>query len=296
MIRVDYCKTRPAAAMKSLLRYLPMSLAVRELMRMRALADFEALATPAMDIGCGDGLFWEVVARQYVEKHEAMLDGLLGIDINAHELELASLRLADKGVDLKSIDISDNEQVRSFDELRGRFKTVMANCSLEHVPNLDRSIANIRTLLKDAEGAFYLFVPAPNWTDTLAVKKFIRRFSPRMAGVYGGMLDGFFQHHHLYPAYVWQHLLEGNGFSDVRISGIGSRRANQLFERWLPLAFPSFLAKGIFKRYPTMFRGIKSSYINRDTRFLQEIADGAILTDDLKDENIVEYFIRCRRS
>ena len=281
--------------MKSLLRYLPMSLAVREVMRMRALADFETLATPCLDIGCGDGLFWEVVARQLAEKTDPNLDGLLGIDINAHELELASLRLADKGVDLKSIDISDNEQVRSFDELRGRFKTVIANCSLEHVPNLDTSIANIRTLLKDADSTFYLFVPAPSWTDTLGFKKLLHGLSYRLAGVYGGMLDGFFQHHHLYPAYVWQHLLEGNGFADVRISGVGSRRANQLFERWLPLAFPSFLVKGIFRRYPTMFRGIKAAYIGADATFLREISDGSILTDNVRDENIVEYFIRCKR-
>jgi len=294
MIRVDYCKTAPAAAMKSLLRYLPLSLAVREAMRMRALADFEGLETPALDIGCGDGLFWEVVTRQYVEKNESTLDGLLGIDINRHELELASLRLADKGMDLKSIDISDNEQIHSLEELRGRFRTVMANCSLEHVPNLDDSLANIRTLLKDDDSRFYLFVPAPNWTETLAVKRFIRRVSPRLAGMYGGMLDGFFQHQHLYQAYVWKHLLEGNGFSDVEVVGLGSKAANRLFELWLLPAFGSFLVKGLVKRYPSMFQGITSRYIHGEAQFLREIADGSFITD-AKDEHVVELFIRCRK-
>jgi SAM-dependent methyltransferase len=294
MIRVDYCKTGPAAAMKSLLRYLPLSLAVREAMRMRALADVQGLETPVLDIGCGDGLFWEVVTRQYVEKNEAMLDGLLGIDINPHELELASVRLADKGVDLKSIDISDKQQIHSLEELRGRFRTVIANCSIEHVPNLDSSLANIRTLLKDGDSRFYLFVPAPNWTETLAVKRFIRRFSPRLAGMYGGMLDGFFQHHHLYQAYVWQHLLEGNGFSEVEIVGLGSKAANRLFERWLLPAFGSFFVKGLVKSYPTTFQGVKAKYIQSEGQFLREVGDGSFITD-VTNENVVEFFIRCKK-
>lgn len=281
--------------MKSLLRYLPLSLAVRELMRMRALADFEGLGTPVLDIGCGDGLFWEVVTRQYAEKGEYQLEGLLGIDINKHELELASLRLADKGVDLKSIDISDKEQIHSLEELRGRFTTVLANCSLEHVPSLDSSLANIRLLLRDAESSFFLFVPAPNWTGTLATKRFIARFSSRLAGVFGGLFDGFFQHHHLYPAYVWKYLLEGNGFTDVEVVGLGSRAANRLFERWLIPAFGSFLVKGVVKRYPSMFHGIKSKYILGEVQFLQEIRDGAIVTRDVKGEHVVEYFIRCKK-
>ena len=73
--------------MKALLRYLPMSLAVREAMRMRALAESHGLETPLLDIGCGDGLFWQVVTREYLEKNEWQLDGLLGIDINRHGLE-----------------------------------------------------------------------------------------------------------------------------------------------------------------------------------------------------------------
>src|SRR5436190_1783610 len=108
--------------MSSLLQYLPLSLAVRALMRMRGLAE------------------------------------------------------------LKAIDISSKVQIHTLGELHGRFNTVIANCSLEHVPSLDNSLANIRRLLKDTDSVFYLFVPAPDWTDWLAVKRFVRRFSPRLAG------------------------------------------------------------------------------------------------------------------
>ena len=294
LIRVDYCKTSPASAMSSLLQYLPLSLAVREAMRMRALAEFGALETPVLDIGCGDGLFWEVVTRHYIDDKAYRLDGLLGVDINTAELDLASVRLADTGVELKAIDISSNVQIHTLRELHGRFRTVIANCSLEHVPSLDQSLANIRKLLKDRNSVFYLFVPAPDWTECFRVKQFVRRFSPRLAGVYGALFDGFFQHHHLYPPYVWKHLLEGNGFSDVEIVGLGSKASNRLFERWLLPAFASFAVKSVVNHYPSLFQGIKAKYVLREARFLQEMHDGTLIHTDLHAADIVEYFIRCQ--
>ena len=294
MIRIDYCKDSPDAAVRSLLRYLPLSLAVREAIRMRALADYIQLQTPVMDVGCGDGLFWEVVTKQYLASDEPMLEGLLGIDISKHELKLASVRLAEKGCELKAIDIASGQEVHGLGELQGKFRTVIANCSLEHIPNLDVALSNIRSFLKPGEGDFFLFVPAPDWTDSLFIKRLLSKFSNRLAGMYGGFFDGFFQHHHLYPAYVWKHLLEGNGFKDVEIRGVGSKTANHLFELWLPPAFVSFLFKAVLKRYPSALNSVKMTYIKRFSDFIPQIRDGATTTSDLTNPHIIEYFIHCR--
>jgi hypothetical protein len=111
-------------------------------------------------------------------------------------------------------------------------------------------LAHTRFLRRYGDSYFYLFVPEPNWTDSLAARQFIGRFSSRLAGVYGGLFDGFFQHHHLYPAYVWKHLLEGKGFRDVEIVGLGSKAASRLFEHWLIPAFFSFAAFSECTIYP----------------------------------------------
>ena len=68
--------------MRALMQYMPLSLAVRELMRMRGLADYGTLELPLLDVGCGDGLFWEVLTKELQSGRTQNLEGLVGIDIN----------------------------------------------------------------------------------------------------------------------------------------------------------------------------------------------------------------------
>src|SRR5690606_34252564 len=84
-IFVDDCKRDPARALRILLRYLPLSLCVREIMRLRALSENGSLEAPLLDVGCGDGLFWQAVGDA-AQAGADRLDGLVGIDVNPHEL------------------------------------------------------------------------------------------------------------------------------------------------------------------------------------------------------------------
>jgi len=288
-IRLDAYKRNAAETFAGLRRVLPYSLAVREVVRMRALAESGALRTPLLDVGCGDGLFWEVMTQSYLTGGSDLLKGLMGIDLNAHELQLASLRLGERGGLFEIVDISENLKGHSME---GAFASVIANCSLEHVPRLQVALENIRTFLRP-EGDFMLFVPAPLWTDTLALKRVARRASNRMAGTVGGLLDGFFQHHHLYPHYVWRHLLGGVGFSHVEIVGLGSRLTNRLFESYLAPAFGAFLYKTVFNRYPG-FHPLQALSGHNQALF-QEVTEGRFIHQDLTHPEIVEYYIRCRR-
>lgn len=146
-IDIRYCKSDAAGAMRALMQYMPLALAVRELMRMRGLADYGTLEMPMLDVGCGDGLFWEVFAKELQGEGARHLEGLVGIDINRAELDLASVRLSPVGGEVRSVDISDQA---AGAELRGRFKTIIANCSLEHVPKLEHAIQNIGSYLAPA--------------------------------------------------------------------------------------------------------------------------------------------------
>lgn len=286
---IRYCTTDAAGAMRALMQYMPLALAVRELMRMRALAAYGTLELPMLDVGCGDGLFWEVLTKELQSGRTQDLKGLVGIDINRDELDLASVRLSPVGGEVRSVDISDRG---AGPDLHGRFRTIIANCSLEHVPKLEHAIQNIRSYLAP-DGELFMVLPTPSWTDTLATKQFLGRFSARLAGTFAGAFDGFYQHHHLYPWYVWEHLLHGFGF-DTEIKGLGSREANRITERWYPPAIASFLYKGIFKRYPTRFATpLKNRYMKRLGQFLGEIEDGSVVHDDLEHPEIIEYLVRC---
>lgn len=273
---------------------LPFSLAVRETMRMRALAELGQLGLPLLDVGCGDGLFWEVVTRGLERDGGRYLSGLLGIDINARELRLASVRLRQRGASLEIADISDAQSPPGFGRLLGAARTVLANCSLEHVPRLEPALHNILAHLAP-DGDFLLFVPAPNWTDSFRVKRGLGRVSRRLAGLYGAAFDGFFQHHHLYPDFVWRHLLTGAGFSRVHIRGLGSRAANALFETHLAPAFAAFLVKMVAHRYPRMGWDRLFTQSALFSQFIREVADGSFIHDDVEHPDVIEYFIHCRR-
>lgn len=289
---VSYCRVDATGAMKTLLRYLPVSLAVHEIMRMRALAEVGVLRTPLLDVGCGDGLFWEVLVRDIAEGRTNSVEGLVGIDINRHELELASLRLSPLGGELKRVDITDDREQRQLDDRLASFRTVIANCSLEHVPRLEVALTNIKRYMAP-DGELWLFVPAPGWSDSYRLKKFLRLFSARLAGAYGGLWDGFYQHHHLYRGYVWRYLLEGVGFH-AEIRAIGSARANVLRELWLPPALLSFLYKCVFKHYPErVVAPLKHLCLPQMRGFLEEVQNGAVVHDRLDDPDVVEYAIRC---
>ncbi|MCC7011580.1 MAG: class I SAM-dependent methyltransferase [Planctomycetes bacterium] len=292
---VSFCKLDARATFRALLHYLPVSLAVREIMRMRALAEAGRLPTPLLDIGCGDGLFWEVLTRDLTSGRSSGVRGLVGVDISESELRLASLRLSPLGGEVHAFDISHDGKERALDDRLGAFETVIANCSLEHVPKLEVALENIKRYLAP-KGELWLFVPAPRWSDTFVVKRALRALGSRAAGTYGGMWDGFYQHHHLYPAWVWSHLLKGLGF-EIEIRGLGCARGNRLAELWLPPALMSFVYKSVFGHYPArLSRPFKLPLLPRMSAYLDEVQRGEVITSDLEHPEVVEYAIRCRRA
>ena len=200
-----------------------------------------------------------------------------------------TVQCGNSGGEVRSVDISDKD---AGADLHGRFKTIIANCSLEHVPKLEVAIQNIRSFLAP-DGELFMILPTPTWTDTLALKRFLGKFSGRLAGTFAGAFDGFYQHHHLYPWYVWEHLLHGFGF-DTELKGLGSQEANRITEQWYLPAIASFLYKSVFKQYPTRIaRPLKARYMKRLGTFLAEIEEGAVVHDDLDHPHVIEYLARC---
>lgn len=288
--KADFAET----AWKHLTAHLPLSLAVRELMRLRALFEMGAIQKPILDVGCGDGLFWENLIQNIREGEKVSLKGLMGIDIDTHELSLASLRLQSRGVEVQQRDISLTSSLEGQSDLKGQFQTVIANCSLEHVPKLEPALKNILGYMSPS-GQFVLFVPAPHWTENLKIRQNFNRISPRLGGLVGGCFDGFFQHRHLYPATVWKFLLEGMGFKVQTILGLGHPSANRLFERHLPTAFLTFIHKMIFKQYPSLLKNRSTPKSSLVGDFLESIENGTVLQSDLGQQDVIEYFIICQK-
>jgi SAM-dependent methyltransferase len=213
------------------LRHAPLSLAVREINRLVA---FQAVAGdrgPVLDVGCGDGFWWTV--RE---------DGreVYGIDISAREIAQARERI--------HASLTDVSREAPFPGTK--FEEIIGNCSLEHVPDIDAALANLRAAAADG-ARLLMFVPTPRWAYQGRLQSLFLARAPRLAMALSGAFNGFFQHWHLYDAKVWTRLLEQHGWTVKATFGLGSSRSEFLFRAFMPPAFLEFLAKKLTGFYPS---------------------------------------------
>jgi SAM-dependent methyltransferase len=213
------------------LRHAPLSLTLREINRLVAIESIAGRPGPVLDVGCGDGFWWTLRDAQGRE--------IYGIDISAREVAQARTRIR---AELTDVSASQPFPGVGFGEIIG-------NCSLEHVPDIDAALRNLRRAAAPG-GRLLMFVPTPRWAFQGRTQAMLMRRAPRVAMTVAGALNGFFQHWHLYDAKVWRRLLEQNGWQVRSIQGLGSARSEFLFRAFMPPAFLQFAVKQLTGFYP----------------------------------------------
>ena len=212
------------------LRHAPLSLTLREINRLVALETVGKNHGPVLDVGCGDGFWWTMRS----DNRE-----IYGIDISAREIAQASTRI--------HAELADVSKETPFSGTK--FGEVIGNCSLEHVPDIDAALSNLRRAAAD-DARLLMFVPTPRWAYQGRTQRLLLKHAPRVAMALSGAFNGFFQHWHLYDHKVWRRLLEQHGWRVTATYGLGSARSEFLFRAFLPPAFVQFLAKSITGFYP----------------------------------------------
>ena len=216
---------------RAYLRHAPLSLVLREINRLVAVEAVASDRGPVLDVGCGDGFWWTLRDAK---------GEVYGIDISAREIAQAKTRI--------NASLTDVSQETPFPGTK--FQEIIGNCSLEHVPDIDAALSNLRA--SAAPGArLMMFVPTPRWAFQGQVQSWLLRRAPRLAMTVSGALNGFFQHWHLYDAKVWTRLLAQNGWRVKATYGLGSARSEFLFRAFMPPAFVEFVAKKLTGFYPS---------------------------------------------
>ena len=215
------------------LKHAPLSLTLREINRLIAIEAVARGKGPILDVGCGDGFWWTL--RDHVDHRE-----VYGIDISAREVAQAKQR-----INAALTDVSREQPFpgTEFEEING-------NCSLEHVPDIDAALSNLRKAAAP-NARLLMFVPTPRWAYQGRVQSWLLQRAPRVAMSIAGALNGFFQHWHLYDAKVWTRLLAQNGWRVRATYGLGSARSEFLFRAFMPPAFAEFVAKKLTGFYPS---------------------------------------------
>jgi len=214
------------------LEHAPLSLTLREINRLIAIESVASARGPVLDVGCGDGFWWTLRDDHNREVY--------GIDISATEIAQARTRI--------HAALTDVSREQPFPGTA--FREIIGNCSLEHVPDIDAALSNLRKAAAP-DARLLMFVPTPRWAYQGKLQSWLLRRAPRVAMSLSGAMNGFFQHWHLYDAKVWTRLLAQNGWQVRAAYGLGSARSEFLFRAFMPPAFAEFLAKKLTGFYPS---------------------------------------------
>jgi SAM-dependent methyltransferase len=211
--------------------YTPAALCVKECARLSALRRYDC-GGPILDVGCGDGLFASI-AFEGTE--------VWGIDIDG-----AEGRWAAKSQAYTQVVLGDVTRAKLPE---GFFGTCVANCSLEHVPRVDRALVNIRDSLRPG-GRAYLFVPNKHWARQLLSYRALAAVGlERYAETLRSSVDSFFKHHHLHDDAEWRDMAEAAGLKVVAVEPVLSTGTTVAFELLLLPSLAGYLNKTLTTRW-----------------------------------------------
>lgn len=191
-----------------------------------------ALPRPLLDVGCGDGHFAQVVCDAPVE---------VGIDRNCAAAREAVARGA-----YRQVVVATATRLPFPDQ---SFASVMSNCALEHIPELDRALHEIARVLRPG-GLLACSVPSHRFTAYLVGATLPRALG---LGALGRAYEAWFRRistaYHTYDLDGWRARLAAAGFEVVRWQGYLGPAAMKLFDLSHYYGAPTLLSKRLTGRW-----------------------------------------------
>jgi SAM-dependent methyltransferase len=168
------------------LREVPAFRALVRSVECRLFDEAGALEEPVLDVGCGDGHFASVAFARPL---------FAGIDADARLLLEARARGAHRHLARASA-----TRLPFADDF---FETVIANCVVEHIPDIEATLGEISRVLKPG-GRFLFGVPSQHFGDMLLVSTLLRSLKLlRLASMYGDWFNHHSLHFHTDDPQMW---------------------------------------------------------------------------------------------
>jgi SAM-dependent methyltransferase len=194
---------------------------------------------PILDIGCGEGLFANVVFANKIDT---------GIDPDPRELDRARVL----GAYAELIECSGD----AIDKPDGHFNTIISNSVLEHIPDVEPVFREAHRLLAQG-GKFYVTVPSNRFDEYSVANQMLCAVGLRsLAGRYRSFFNNFWRHYHYYTPEGWSALARRTGFKVTEVHTYGTKRNCLLNDFLAPFSIISFVIKKIFNRW-VLFPGLR---------------------------------------
>ncbi len=176
------------------LRELPYFRAMLRAVEAQFYQDYE-LASPTLDLGCGDGHFARVTFKRQIE---------VGLDPWA-----GPIRQAARGGAYRALVRGDGSQMPFPD---GYFASAFSNSVLEHIPHVRSVLPELRRVLKP-DALFLFCVPNPRYQSELSLPAMLDRIGlKRLGRSYSNWFMRMSRTLHAVDPDVWQTWLEAAGF------------------------------------------------------------------------------------
>jgi SAM-dependent methyltransferase len=227
------------------------------------------LEPPVLDIGCGDGHFASVAYATPID---------VGLDPLDRDLAEAATRRPDVYRNL----VRGSATSMPFGE--GVFGTVVSNCVIEHIPDVDATLSEIARVLRP-DGVFATTLPSEHYPEYLLGSTAARKVGLESVGrAYGNLFNRISHHHHVDPPEVWRQRLERVGLEVVEHHYYFSPAAHRVFDLAHYIGVPNLISKRLLGKWvihPVQARPLERWY----RRFYDEplTGDGAY------------QFVRCIR-
>lgn len=218
-----------------------------------------------LDFGCGDGFFAETVFGKNIIE--------IGLD-----LKNSRAKEAEKNHIYKKVIYYDGEKIPFPNNY---FSTVISNCVLEHIPNIKKSIKEIKRVLKP--GAYFLTTVMTNkWEDYLFGKKILGK-------KYLELMRKKQEHYNLLSKDQWKKIFSSSGFEVIKIEEYIDKKQSEIIDIFHYLSIPSLISYKLFNKWVIFPNWYKFLFIDRLIKKLiyhQKIKDGAALFFCLKNDSI----------
>ena len=184
------------------------------------------LPAPTLDLGCGDGHFAGIA---FDRRLDVGVDPWWGPLEEAKERETYLNLIQSEGSDLPFPD--------------GYFASAVSNSVLEHIPNIEHVLYEIRRVLKP--GAKFVFcVPNHNFLPSLSVARGLDQLRLGfLSDAYRSFFNRISRHYHCDPPEVWKIRLNTAGFHLERWWHYFSVDALRILEWGHYLGLPSWIFK-----------------------------------------------------
>lgn len=211
----------------------PLALALERSLECQILSRY-AFERPVLDLGCGDGCFVEVLfGRGCHIEH--------GLDPDPTELERARRR----GV-YGRLHQAYGDAIPLAD---ASVATVITNSTLEHIPDLDPVLREMRRVVVPG-GSVFASVPTHLFDRYAFASRTLEAFGLRsLAARFRRFYDRFWRHYHFYPPSEWVARFEAAGFRVVEVVEYGSPTRCTIHDLLVPPALPAYLVKRARGRY-----------------------------------------------